>query len=128
MKKKSRNFKKWERFLKKDKDLSQDVDIEFCAQLLANQEKFEKTILDVAKEILKNAGYLVENDNQDIPEKYSNDVYNNIYAEFSNKDEFQQFYNENKEKIDDYTKFGWKMHYTAEFVAKSIIDDLYLDY
>ena len=53
MEKKSRNFKKWERFLKKDKDLSQDVDIEFCAQLLANQEKFEKTILDVAKENFK---------------------------------------------------------------------------
>ena len=81
-----------------------------------------------AKQILKNAGYLVENDNQDIPKKYSDDVYNNIYAEFSNKDEFQQFYNENKEKIDDYTKFGWGMRYTAEFVAKSIIDDLYLDY
>jgi hypothetical protein len=76
---------------------------------------------------LKNAGYLVENDNYDVPEKYSNDVYNNIYAEFSNKDEFQQFYNENKEKIDDYTKFGWNMHYTAEFVAKTILDDLYLD-
>lgn len=53
MEKKSRNFKKWERFLKKDKDLSQDVDIELCAQLLANQEKFEKTILDVAKENFK---------------------------------------------------------------------------
>ena len=53
MEKKSRNFKKWERFLKKDKDLSQDVDIEFCAQLLANQEKFEKTIFDVAKENFK---------------------------------------------------------------------------
>lgn len=53
MEKKSRNFKKWERFLKKYKDLSQDVDIEFCAQLLANQEKFEKTILDVAKENFK---------------------------------------------------------------------------
>ena len=47
------NFKKWERFLKKDKDLPSDVDIEFCAQLLANQEKFEKTILDVAKENFK---------------------------------------------------------------------------
>lgn len=53
MEKKSRNFKKWESFLKKDKDLSQDVDIELCAQLLANQEKFEKTILDVAKENFK---------------------------------------------------------------------------
>ena len=51
MKKKSRNFKKWERFLKKDKDLSPDIDINVCAQLLANQEKFEKkTIMDVAKE------------------------------------------------------------------------------
>jgi hypothetical protein len=83
--------------------------------------------LNEAKKILKNAGYLVENDNYDVPEKYSNDVYNNIYAEFSNKDEFQQFHNENKEKIDDYTKFGWNMHYTAEFVAKTILDDLYLD-
>lgn len=53
MEKKSRNFKKWERFLKKDKDLPPDVDIEFCVQLLANQEKFEKTILDVAKENFK---------------------------------------------------------------------------
>lgn len=50
MEKKSRNFKKWERFLKKDKDLSPDIDIDVCAQLLANQEKFEKTILDIAKE------------------------------------------------------------------------------
>ena len=50
MEKKSRNFKKWERFLKKDKDLSPDIDIGICAQLLANQEKFEKTILDIAKE------------------------------------------------------------------------------
>ena len=50
MEKKSRNFKKWERFLKKDKDLSPDIDIDTCAQLLANQEKFEKTILDIAKE------------------------------------------------------------------------------
>ena len=51
MKKKSRNFKKWERFLKKDKDLSPDIDINVCAQLLANQEKFEKkTIMVVAKE------------------------------------------------------------------------------
>lgn len=50
MKKKSRNFKKWERFLKKEKDLSPDIDIDVCAQLLANQEKFEKTILDIAKE------------------------------------------------------------------------------
>ena len=53
MKKKSRNFKKWERFLKKDKDLSPDIDIDVCAQLLANQEKFEKTIMDVAKENFK---------------------------------------------------------------------------
>ena len=50
MKKKSRNFKKWERVLKKEKDLSPDIDISVCAQLLANQEEFEKTILDVAKE------------------------------------------------------------------------------
>ena len=50
MEKKSRNFKKWERCLKKEKDLSPDIDIEICAQLLANQEQFEKTILDVAKE------------------------------------------------------------------------------
>lgn len=47
MEKKSRNFKKWERFLKKDKDLSPDIDIGICAQLLANQEKFEKTINNV---------------------------------------------------------------------------------
>lgn len=53
MEKKSRNFKKWERFLKKDKDLSPDIDISVCAQLLANQEKFEKTILDIAKENFK---------------------------------------------------------------------------
>ena len=54
MEKKSRNFKKWERVLKKDKDLSPDVDINICAQLLANQEEFEKkTILDIAKENFK---------------------------------------------------------------------------
>ena len=80
-----------------------------------------------AKQILKNAGYILESDTQDFPEKYSDDVYNNIYAEFSNKEEFQRFYDENKEKIDDYTKFGWEMRYTAEFVARTILDDLYLD-
>ena len=80
-----------------------------------------------AKQILKNAGYILESDTLDIPKKYSDDVYNNIYAEFSNKEEFQRFYNENKEQIDDYTKFGWNMRYTAEFVAKTILDDLYLD-
>jgi 1,2-phenylacetyl-CoA epoxidase PaaB subunit len=53
MEKKSRNFKKWERFLKKDKDLSPDIDISVCAQLLATQEKFEKRILEVAKENFK---------------------------------------------------------------------------
>lgn len=31
------------------------------------------------------------------------------------------------ERIDDYTKFGWEMRYTAEFVARTILDDLYLD-
>ena len=50
MEKKSRIFKKWERALKKEKALSPDIDIGVCAQLLANQEEFEKTILDVAKE------------------------------------------------------------------------------
>ena len=83
--------------------------------------------LNEAKRILKNAGYLLESDIQDIPEKYSDDVYNNIYAEFSNKEKFQRFYNENKEKIDDYTKLGWNLHYTAEFVARTILDVLYLD-
>lgn len=53
MEKKSRNFKKWERFLKKDKDLSPDIDISICSQLLANQENFEKTILDIVKENFK---------------------------------------------------------------------------
>ena len=71
--------------------------------------------------------YRLRSDTLDIPKKYSDDVYNNIYAEFSNKEEFQRFYDENKEKIDDYTKFGWEMRYTAEFVARTILDDLYLD-
>ena len=82
--------------------------------------------LNEAKRILKNAGYLLESDIQDIPEKYSDDVYNNIYAEFSNKENFQRFYNENKEKIDDYIKLGWNLHYTAEFVARTILDVLYM--
>lgn len=85
----------------------------------------ENMNLNEAKRILKNAGYLIERDTQDIPEKYSDDVYNNIYAEFYNKEEFLRFYNENKEKIDDYTKWGWKLHFTAEFTARSILDDLY---
>jgi len=43
-----------ERFLKKDKDLSPDIDISVCAQLLTNQEEFEKeTILDIAKKNFK---------------------------------------------------------------------------
>lgn len=41
MEKKPRNF---------DKDLSPDIDIDVCAQLLANQEKLKKTILEGAKE------------------------------------------------------------------------------
>ena len=71
--------------------------------------------------------YRLRSDTRDIPKKYFDDVFNNIYAEFSNKEEFQRFYNENKEEIDDYIKFGWDMCYTAEFVAKTILDDLYLD-
>lgn len=43
------------------------------------------------------------------------------------KEEFQRFYNENKEEIDDYIKFGWDMRYTAEFVARTVLDNLYLD-
>ena len=83
--------------------------------------------LNEAKRILKNAGYLIESDTQDFPQKYYDDVCNNILAEFSNKKEFLRFYNENKEKIDDYTKLGWNLHYTAEFVARTILDVLYLD-
>ena len=83
--------------------------------------------LTEAKQILKNAGFLAEGDNQDVPDKYFNDVYHNIYVEFSSKEEFYKFYNEHKDEINDYIKTGWDGHLKAEFVAKTVLDDLYLE-
>lgn len=69
--------------------------------------------LTEARQILKNAGFLAESDNQDVPDKYFNDVYNNIYVEFSSKEEFYKFYNEHKDEINDYIKTGWDEHLKA---------------
>ena len=51
----SKTFIKWEKFLKQNPNLTVlDADPKICAQLLANQEEFEKaTILDVAKKNFK---------------------------------------------------------------------------
>lgn len=52
----SKTFIKWEKFLRKNPSLTAayEADPKICAQLLANQEEFEKeTILDVAKKNFK---------------------------------------------------------------------------
>ena len=52
MDKTSKTFVKWEKFFRKHPNVIDDseVDPNICAQLLANQEEFEKeTILDIAK-------------------------------------------------------------------------------
>lgn len=52
----SKTFIKWEKFLRKNPNLtaSFEADPNICAKLLANQEEFEKeTILDVAKKNFK---------------------------------------------------------------------------
>jgi hypothetical protein len=52
----SKTFIKWEKFLRKNPNLTAayEADPNICAKLLANQEEFEKeTILDVAKKNFK---------------------------------------------------------------------------
>lgn len=52
----SKTFIKWEKFFRKNPSLtaSYEADPEICAQLLANQEEFEKeTILDIARKTKK---------------------------------------------------------------------------
>ena len=52
----SKTFIKWEKFLRKNPSLTDayEADPAICAQLLANQEEFEKeTILDIAKKNFK---------------------------------------------------------------------------
>lgn len=52
----SKTFIKWEKFLRKNPNLtaSFEADPNICAKLLANQEEFEKeTILDVVKKNFK---------------------------------------------------------------------------
>lgn len=51
----SKTFIKWEKFLRKNPSLTAfEADPTICAQLLANQEEFEKeTILDIAKKKFK---------------------------------------------------------------------------
>lgn len=51
----SKTFNKWEKFLKKNPNLTgSEADPTICANLLANQEKFEKeTIIDIAKKNFK---------------------------------------------------------------------------
>ena len=52
----SKTYIKWEKFLRKNPNVTGDlqVDPEICAKLLANQEEFEKeTIIDVAKKNFK---------------------------------------------------------------------------
>jgi hypothetical protein len=51
----SNTFAKWKKFLKKSQIIDDlQVDPTICAQLLTNQEEFEKeTILDIAKKNFK---------------------------------------------------------------------------
>jgi hypothetical protein len=51
----SKTFIKWEKFLRKNPNFTgSEADPKICAQLLANQEEFEKeTILDIAKKNFK---------------------------------------------------------------------------
>lgn len=52
----SKTFIKWEKFLRKNPSLTNayEADPNICAQLLANQEEFEKeTILDIARKTKK---------------------------------------------------------------------------
>lgn len=56
MDKTSKTFIKWEKFFRKNPSLtaSYEADPTICAQLLANQEEFEKeTILDIARKTKK---------------------------------------------------------------------------
>lgn len=56
MDKTSKTFIKWEKFLRKNPNLTAayEADPKICAQLLANQEEFEKeTILDIARKTKK---------------------------------------------------------------------------
>lgn len=52
MDKTSKTFVKWEKFFRKHPNVTGDLEVDpnICAQLLANQEDFEKeTVLDIAK-------------------------------------------------------------------------------
>ena len=55
MDKTSKTFVKWEKFFRKHPNITgPEADPTICAQLLANQEEFEKeTILDIARKTKK---------------------------------------------------------------------------
>ena len=55
MDKTSKTFVKWEKFFRKHPNITgSEADPMICAQLLANQEEFEKeTILDIARKTKK---------------------------------------------------------------------------
>lgn len=60
-----------------------------------------------------------------VPDKYFNEVYNHIYVQCANRDEFHQFYYQNRETIDVYIKMGFQYGKSAEDVADSVMNDLY---
>lgn len=60
-----------------------------------------------------------------VPDKYFNTVYNNIYVECADKDEFNEFYYENRDEIQDYINWGWQNHMRAKDVAETVMDELY---
>ncbi len=60
-----------------------------------------------------------------VPDKYFNEVYNHIYVQCANRDEFHQFYYQNREVIDVYIKMGFSNGKSAEDVADSVMNDLY---
>lgn len=60
-----------------------------------------------------------------VPDKYFNAVWHNIYAECADRDEFNEFYYENRDEILDYIKWGWQNHMRAKDVAETVMDELY---
>ena len=60
-----------------------------------------------------------------VPDKYFNAVYINIHAEFDTKEEFHEFYYDNRDEIQEYIEWGWQNHMRAKDVAETVMDELY---
>lgn len=60
-----------------------------------------------------------------VPDKYFNEVYNNIYVQCANRDEFHEFYYEFRDAIEASIKLGFKEGRSAEDVADEVMNDFY---